>query len=242
MKKISLFITLVALGISSIFSQAPQTFNYQATLRDNSGQLLISAPVTLRISILRDGAWGESVYSEIHYITTSSQGIINLKVGAGSTVDNFENINWSSGHYFMKVEVDPAAGNNFVIMGVNEISSVPYALNASRADKVEWQNVINKPDFFNIPDSAVESSSPWIASGNNIHYDYGNVGIGTSEPQNGLSIVGNENEWPGRIMLSLKNMSDGPKSLAYLYQLPMLLMKLLQILPDSAFLPLQKTA
>ena len=40
--------------------------------------------------------------------------------------------------------------------------------------------------------------------------------MGTSEPQNRLSIVGNEEEWPGRIMLSIKNTSTANKSLAYL--------------------------
>ena len=51
---------------------------------------------------------------------------------------------------------------------------------------------------------------------NNLFYNYGNIGIGTNDPQNALSIEGNEDEWPGRIMLSIKNTSSGPKSLAYL--------------------------
>ena len=155
MKKISLVLTLIALTVSSVISQAPQTFNYQATIRDDAGQLLTSVPVTLRISILQEGASGESVYSEIHYVTTSSLGIINLKVGDGSSTDNFENINWSSNHYFIKVEVDPAAGTDFVTMGINELSSVPYALSARVSESVEWQNVLNKPDFINNQDSAL---------------------------------------------------------------------------------------
>lgn len=214
MKKINLIMVLIVLAVSGIIAQVPQNFNYQATLRDNTGQLLISAPVTIRISIIRDGASGESIYSEIHYITTSNLGIINLKVGSGSGSGNFESIDWNASHYFIKVEVDPAGGNNFVTMGVTELSSVPYALSAYEAEKVEWQNVQNKPSFLNNPD--FEISSPWISSGNNIHYDLGNVGIGTSQPQNALSIEGNEEEWPGRIMLSLKNTSTSPKSLAYL--------------------------
>ncbi len=216
MKKINLGLVLIVLAVSGVMSQVPQTFNYQATIRDNTGQLLVSAPVTIRISILSGDASGESKYSEIHYVTTTSLGIINLKVGTGSSSDNFENINWSAGHYFIKIEADPAGGNDFVTMGVNELSSVPYALNSKTTESVEWQNVLNKPDFLNHQDSVFSIPSPWITSGNNIHYENGNVGIGISEPQNKLSILGNEEEWPGRIMLSIKNTSTGNKSLAYL--------------------------
>ncbi len=44
----------------------------------------------------------------------------------------------------------------------------------------------------------------------------GNIGIGTKEPANALSIEGSEEEWPGRIFLSIKNKSTSGKSLAYL--------------------------
>lgn len=148
MKKISVILVLFALTVTGGISQVPQTFNYQASLRDNSGQILSSVPVSIRISILLGSTTGETVYSEIHTITTTSLGIINLKVGTGTGTDNFENINWSSGNYYIKVEVDPAGGNNFVTMGVNELSSVPYALSAKEAEKIEWQNVQNKPEIF----------------------------------------------------------------------------------------------
>lgn len=44
----------------------------------------------------------------------------------------------------------------------------------------------------------------------------GHVGIGTPEPQNALSIVGNETEWPGRVLLSVINTNTSGKSLAYM--------------------------
>jgi hypothetical protein len=148
MKKISLIVVVIVLTITGVLPQVPQTFNYQATLRDNNGQLLSSVPVTIRIGILKESNSGESVYSEIHNITTTRQGIIILKVGTGASTDNFESINWSASSYYLKVEVDPAGGNNFVTMGINEFSSVPYAFSSKESEKVEWQNVQNKPELF----------------------------------------------------------------------------------------------
>jgi hypothetical protein len=123
-------------------------FNYQATLRDNSGQLLVSKEVSIKISIIQNNPSGTTVYSETHSVTTTSQGILNLRVGAGLSTDNFEDINWSAGPYFMKVELDAEGGNNYITMGTSEMSSVPYAINAKNAEKVEWNNVQNRPDFF----------------------------------------------------------------------------------------------
>ena len=44
----------------------------------------------------------------------------------------------------------------------------------------------------------------------------GNIGIGTKNPENALSIEGTEDDWPGRIFLSIKNNSISNKSLAYM--------------------------
>ena len=44
----------------------------------------------------------------------------------------------------------------------------------------------------------------------------GKVGIGTNSPENALSIEGSEDDWPGRILLSVNNKSTSNKSLAYI--------------------------
>jgi hypothetical protein len=56
----------------------------------------------------------------------------------------------------------------------------------------------------------------WNLNGSDLYYTNGKVGIGTDSPENALSIVGNEDEWPGRIFLSVKNTSSSNKSLAYI--------------------------
>ncbi len=83
MKKAILFLSSLVFFATGIFAQVPQTFNYQASLRDNSGQLLSLKTVSLRISIIQGSADGTTVYSEIHSATTTSQGIINLQIGTG---------------------------------------------------------------------------------------------------------------------------------------------------------------
>lgn len=50
----------------------------------------------------------------------------------------------------------------------------------------------------------------------NIYGYIGKLGIGINTPQNALSIVGNETEWPGRVMFSINNINTSGKSLAYM--------------------------
>jgi hypothetical protein len=56
----------------------------------------------------------------------------------------------------------------------------------------------------------------WSKNGNDLYYLNGKVGIGTNSPENALSLIGNEDEWPGRIFISVKNTSTSGKSLSYI--------------------------
>jgi hypothetical protein len=200
MKKISAFLILTFFT-TLIFSQAPQSFRYQTVVRNSAGELLTNQSVGIRISILLNSPTGLVVFSEKYDLITSSVGLINLSVGTGAVeTGSIEGINWGSGAYFMRIDVDKDGGNNYEFMGTSQLLSVPYALYAETAG-----NGGNN-----------ESELYWSRNENNLFYNDGNIGIGTSYPQNALSIEGNEDEWPGRIMLSIKNTSTGPKSLAYL--------------------------
>lgn len=189
---------LVCVSLTST-AQTPQLFNYQATLRTNNGQLLVSDDISIRISILQYSTNGSPVYSETHAATTTSQGIVNLKIGSGAGADEFASINWSNGPYFLKIEIDTENSGTYTELGVTQLLSVPYALFAEKA-----KSVLN------------DSVSYWSKNLNNLYYNNGFVGIGTASPLNKLSIVGNEEEWPGRVFLSIRNQNTGPKSLAYL--------------------------
>ena len=159
MKKIILIAT-VMLITASITSQTPQAFKYQAVARDNSGNLMVNQLVAFRISILQGGPAGNLLYRERHAPITNDYGLANLQIGNGLVlVGSFNAINWSAGQMFLKVELDPAGGNNYLNMGSFELLSVPYAMYADSS-----------------------GSSLWHKTGNNINYNLGSVSIGASQP------------------------------------------------------------
>ena len=89
------------------FAQAPEKFTYQSIIKNSSGYLLKNQEIGLRISILFNSSNGMSVYSEEHTVESNSNGLVTLIIGEGVTSDVFNDIDWGSGEYYLKVEVDP---------------------------------------------------------------------------------------------------------------------------------------
>ena len=123
--------TLLALVITLItFAQAPQGFNYQATVRNSAGVLIVNQNVLVKFNVYQNAANGTIVYSENQSVTTDDLGHVNLVVGQGTaTAGNFTNINWGSGSYFLGIELN--TGSGYLDMGTTQLMSVPYALYSS---------------------------------------------------------------------------------------------------------------
>jgi uncharacterized protein (TIGR02145 family) len=135
MKTLLIILLLAFLSLFS-FAQAPDGFNYQGIARDNKGKELTNQNIRLRISILISTSTGTAVYTESFNLLTNSFGLFNVKVGTGTVISgNFMKIDWSNGIYFLKVEMDPAGGTNYVFMGSTQLISVPYSLMANVALK-----------------------------------------------------------------------------------------------------------
>jgi hypothetical protein len=126
MRKFTL--TLFLFFSISAFTQVPPAFNYQSVIRNSEGKLLPSQLVGTRFSILQNTPDGEIVYSEIQQAETNENGLLNLIIGFGETQDEFSEIDWNSGPYYIKVETDPAGGSNYTIESTALLTSVPYAL------------------------------------------------------------------------------------------------------------------
>ncbi len=116
-------------------AQAPQKINFQSVLRNTTGEVVSNSSVSLRISILSGTVTGTIVYSETHAKTTDAGGLMSLQIGSGTVLSGvFANINWGGASHFIKLEADFSGGSNYVVLGTQELMSVPYALYASKTD------------------------------------------------------------------------------------------------------------
>lgn len=135
MKKLFFIIAVLMMG-SAVWGQAPRAFKYQAVARNGAGEVLANQAVSFRISVLSGSAMGTAVYAETHSgKTTNGFGLVDLEIGKGSvSMGLFSAISWESNSYFLKVEMDPAGGSAFQVMGTTPLLSVPYALHARTAE------------------------------------------------------------------------------------------------------------
>lgn len=116
----------------TISAQAPQGFNYQATVRNNAGALMINQNVTFKFNVIKDTPTSVPVFSETHYVPTDDLGAVNLVIGKGTaTTGTFNTIVWATGTYYLGIELN--TGNGFKAMGTSQLLSVPYALYAENS-------------------------------------------------------------------------------------------------------------
>lgn len=116
--------------------QVPESFNYQAIVRNIAGEVVSTKAVSFKFSILIGSTSGTVVYSEKHGVTTNQSGLISLAIGNGTEkTGNFTTIDWSADSYFLKVEIDPAGGTTYTDMGTTQLLSVPYVLHANTSKK-----------------------------------------------------------------------------------------------------------
>jgi hypothetical protein len=157
MKKVILIFSAVILSLT-VYSQSPNKMSYQAIVRNASSDLISNEVIGMQISILQGSVDGTVVYVETLAPSTNSNGLVSFEFGGEP---GFDTINWANGPYFLKTETDPTGGTNYSIAGTSQLLSVPYALYAKTSG-----------------DTAV-----WKSNSNNIYFNSGDVGIGTSNPK-----------------------------------------------------------
>ena len=100
-----LCVLVLSVSQSSIMAQAPEGVNYQAMYRSGSGDALPNRTINVLIEIYQGSQNGMLVYRERHKTATNGQGLFNIVVGNGFSMDDFSEIDWSIGPYFMHTEI-----------------------------------------------------------------------------------------------------------------------------------------
>ncbi len=109
----------------------PQAMNWQAVVRDASGNILANQAVTLVFTILDDAFSLTPLYSDTVTRVTNAFGLTTTEIGKGDSLW-FSTIHWETGHKYLKVELR-VGGGNFVDMGTAQLLTVPYAFYAAKS-------------------------------------------------------------------------------------------------------------
>jgi hypothetical protein len=120
-----------------VSAQAQTGLNFQGVARTSNNVILASQAITIKLSILQGSSTGTAEYVETRKVTTNAQGLFTAVIGdtgAISTLGNFTTINWKLSPKFLKIEMDAAAGTNFVTMGTTQFQYVAYAQFAKSVD------------------------------------------------------------------------------------------------------------
>jgi hypothetical protein len=139
------FILFIQLFFVLINSKAQTGLNFQGVARTSNNVILASQQISLRLSILQGSVSGTTEYTETRKVITNAQGLFTAVIGdtgAISTLGNFTNINWKLTPKFLKIEMDPAAGTNFITMGTTQFQYVAYAQFANSVDAENITGVV----------------------------------------------------------------------------------------------------
>ena len=123
-----ILLILILSTTNFLISQAPSQFTYQSVVRTNSGSLVSNQEVSFRFTVLKGSELGSIVFEEEHTVTTNINGLATMIIGKGSGTDDLLEIDWGIDSYFLKVEVDPEGGFNYIAEDTTQLLSVPFAL------------------------------------------------------------------------------------------------------------------
>ena len=148
MKKLSI-LTILLFCVATLFAQAPEKFSYQAVVRNDSSRLVCNRPVGVQASILDDA--GGVLYRERHVEETNENGLLTVEIGSGNVLEgSFSDIPWGTESVFLRTEIDPTGGENYVLSISQRLVSVPYALYAKEAGNGfsgDYNDLANTPNL-----------------------------------------------------------------------------------------------
>ena len=205
MKKLILANLFVIIFIIQALAQAPESFKYQAVIRNSAGEAIINQDIGFRMSIIETSETGNAIYSETFTKTTNSFGLVSINIGEGSdNIGNFDIIDWGNDSFYLKVEIDESGGTSYTVLGVSKLGSVPYSLYAKNVENANDADAdpLNEIQVLNFSNDTLYLSNGgqvymggygnlWATHGNDIYNTNSkNVGVGLEDPMGKFVIQG----------------------------------------------------
>jgi uncharacterized protein (TIGR02145 family) len=122
-----------------------QGINFQGVARSANGTILSSQKISLKLSIITGVSTNTPDYMETRSVETNAQGIFSIvigDIGAITTIGAYANIDWKNNIKFLKVEMDPNNGTNFISMGTTQLQYVPFSYYANGVDAANVAGVL----------------------------------------------------------------------------------------------------
>lgn len=152
------------------FAQAPNLINYQGVAINSNGTPMSNSTVKIKIGI-SSGNSTSMTYSEDRLVTTDAQGLFHIQIGSPGATNIFgtmASIPWNNQSKTLHVFMDPNGGNNFLLMGTQQLVSVPYSLHAKEAASIASNAVVNLSNLSSVGVSngsiLQHNGTNWVAS------------------------------------------------------------------------------
>jgi len=172
----------VATGIAGV----PQMINFQGRLTDEEDTALDDT-LSITFSIYADSTGGIQLWTEINGSVIVSKGIFNVLLG---NINPISDTVFTGAKRWLSMNVEGEE-----MEPPKPIASVGYAFHSATSDTAEYAHIAT-------------SDGDWTISGNNMYSAVsGSVGIGTTEPDEELHVVGNMkmvdgNQAAGKVLTS----------------------------------------
>lgn len=190
-KKLLTLLAAVMVCSFHLSAQTPLTFSYQAILRGYDLKPIALQTIHMRFTILQGDLNGTEVFVEYHEPYTNHHGMITLRIGLGYIVlGDLALIDWSNGPYFIKTEADIQNIGQYELITTTELSSVPYALFARKAESLSspfeevdpvfsaWDRstgiYISESQIIDMNDYLLQENDPYLFQ--NIDFSYAQLG------------------------------------------------------------------
>src|SRR6218665_123961 len=118
------FLLFCFIGVSQT---VPQRINYQGIVRSATGNPFVSKPINVKFQVLQGSPGGSVVFTEMQNLSTNNLGLFNTQIGNVNTT-GLNAINWGANNYYLEISIDTTGNGNPVLVGTQQLVSVPYAL------------------------------------------------------------------------------------------------------------------